>query len=144
MTLSNGQSVEIITARGAKPNPNWVNYVVTAKARTALKQYLKNLRHEEARELGKRMLNQALADSGSNIRKVPKRRMTALLDEFGLNNTTELYEQLGLGERLASLTVKQLLADEDSKPLDSSDAPLTIAGTEGMVVSYGRCCSPIP
>ncbi|MEM6818273.1 MAG: bifunctional (p)ppGpp synthetase/guanosine-3',5'-bis(diphosphate) 3'-pyrophosphohydrolase [Pseudomonadota bacterium] len=143
-TLSNGQSVEIITAKGAKPNPNWVNYVVTAKARTALKQYLKNLRHEEARELGKRMLNQALADSGTNIRKVPKRKMNALLDELGLNNTTELYEQLGLGERLASLTVKQLLADDDSKPLDSSDAPLTIAGTEGMVVSYGRCCSPIP
>ncbi|MEL7022475.1 MAG: bifunctional (p)ppGpp synthetase/guanosine-3',5'-bis(diphosphate) 3'-pyrophosphohydrolase [Pseudomonadota bacterium] len=142
--LSNGQSVEIITAKGAKPNPNWVNYVVTAKARTALKQYLKNLRHEEARDLGKRMFAQALAEFGTHIRKVPKRRMRSLLDDLGLNNVTELYEQLGLGERLAPLAAKQLMADEQEVIPDAGDRPLTISGTEGMVVSYAKCCSPIP
>lgn len=142
--LQSGQSVEIITAKGAKPNPNWVNYVVSAKARTALKQYLKNLRLEEARELGKRMLSQALTDSGTTLRKLPKSRFNRLLEEYGLNNATELYEQLGLGERLAPLAAKQLLADDLPVMEDSDDKPLTIAGTEGMAVSYGRCCSPIP
>ena len=143
--LSNGQSVEIITARGAKPNPNWVNYVVTAKARTALKQYLKNLRLDEARELGKRMLNQALGEFNTTVRKVPRERMKALLDELGLNNVVELYEQLGLGERLAPLAARQLIANEDDETSQPGhDSPLIITGTEGMVVTYARCCSAIP
>lgn len=142
--LTNGQSVEIITAKGAKPNPAWVNTVVTAKARTAIRHYLRNLRLDEARDLGKRMLNQSLAEFGLPLRKVPKARMSALLDQFGLNNVTELYEQLGLGERLAPLAARHLAAVKEDADGDGTDEPLTIAGTEGMIVTYGRCCSPIP
>jgi len=143
--IENGQTVEIITAKTAHPNPGWVNFVATAKARAAIRQYLKNLRFGEARELGKRLLDQALRDAGTPLRKIDNARMQALLDEFGLNNTNELFEQLGLGERLAPLVSKALLqtapggAEAPGKP-----TPLAIAGTEGLVVSYARCCHPIP
>ncbi|MDJ0926343.1 MAG: bifunctional (p)ppGpp synthetase/guanosine-3',5'-bis(diphosphate) 3'-pyrophosphohydrolase [Gammaproteobacteria bacterium] len=142
--LENGQTVEIITARSAHPNPRWVNYVATAKARYSIRQYLKNLRRGEARDLGRRLLNQALRDTGSSLRKIPKDKMQATLDEFGLNNTNELFEQLGLGERLAPLVAKALLQAQDDSALPGERTPITIAGTEGMVVSYARCCHPIP
>lgn len=143
--LANGQTVEIITARGARPNPNWVNFVITAKARHAIRQYLKNLRRSEAADLGKRLLDRALRELGASLRKVDKDRLAALLDEFGLNNKTELYEQIGLGERLAPLVARLLLREEDEEQEAAGrKAPLTIAGTEGMVVTYGGCCRPIP
>ncbi|MEM8546547.1 MAG: bifunctional (p)ppGpp synthetase/guanosine-3',5'-bis(diphosphate) 3'-pyrophosphohydrolase, partial [Pseudomonadota bacterium] len=143
--LTNGQTVEVITARGAKPNANWLNYVVSAKARTAIQKYLKALRSDEARDLGKRMLANALGEFNLPLRKVPKSRIKAYLEDVGLNNLTELYEQLGLGERLAPLAARHLATEsEDEDNTQHDDRPLTIAGTEGMVVSYGRCCSPIP
>ena len=150
--LRNGQAVEIITARGAQPNPNWVNFVATAKARAAIRQHLKNLQRGEAGELGKRLLDQALGEFGTTVRKLPRERMQATLDELGLNNTAELYEQLGLGERLAPL-VARMLASRGAEPAGEvlpgatprgGLRPLAIAGTEGMVVSYARCCYPIP
>jgi RelA/SpoT family (p)ppGpp synthetase len=143
--IENGQTVEVITAKSAYPNPNWVNFVVTAKARASIRQYLKNLRFTEALDLGRRLLDQALRQSGTSLRKIKDQQMQALLDEFGLNNTNELFGQLGLGQRLAPLVAKALLqapgldAAESGKP-----APIAIAGTEGLVVSYARCCHPIP
>ena len=143
--IENGQTVEIITAKGAHPNPSWVNFVATAKARASIRQYLKNLRFTEALDLGRRLLDQALRDAGTPLRKIRDEQMKSLLDEFGLNNTNELFGQLGLGERLAPLVAKTLLqssanpATEHGKP-----TPIAIAGTEGLVVTYARCCHPIP
>lgn len=142
--LKNGQTVEIITARGAKPNPAWVNFVATAKARAAIRQYLKNLKGTEAADLGKRLLEHALKEYNLSIRRLSRRRMEALLKEFGLKGRTELYQQMGLGERLAPLVAKRLIADPDDAGSGGAAAPLSIAGTEGMVVIYGRCCRPIP
>jgi guanosine-3',5'-bis(diphosphate) 3'-pyrophosphohydrolase len=143
--LKNAQTVEIVTSKSAHPNPGWVNFVVTAKARYSIRQYLKNLRHSEARELGRRLLNQALRDSNSSLRKISRDKMQSLLDEFGLNNTYELFEQLGLGERLAPLVARILLQDTgDEMSGRKSGTPISIAGTEGMVVTYARCCHPIP
>ena len=143
--IENGQTVEIITAKGAHPNPSWVNFVATAKARASIRQYLKNLRFTEALDLGRRLLDQALRDAGTPLRKITDEQMKSLLDELGLNNTNELFGQLGLGERLAPLVAKALLqssanpATEHGKP-----TPIAIAGTEGLVVTYARCCHPIP
>ena len=143
--LKNGQSVEIITAKSAHPNPGWVNFVATAKARYSIRQYLKNLRHAEARELGRRLLEQSLRDFDTSLRKVGKARMQIMLDELGLKNTNELFEQLGLGERLAPLVAKLLLKDPSDLPAAGDEgSPIVIAGTEGLVVSYARCCHPIP
>jgi GTP diphosphokinase / guanosine-3',5'-bis(diphosphate) 3'-diphosphatase len=143
-TLKNGQTVQIVTARGATPNPAWVNFVVTAKARMAIRNFLKNLQRHEAADLGKRLLDNALREFKLSVRKVPDERMRAALDLLGCNNVQELYEQIGLGERMASLVARRLLPEESALPGGDQAAPLTIAGTEGMVVTYGRCCHPIP
>jgi GTP diphosphokinase / guanosine-3',5'-bis(diphosphate) 3'-diphosphatase len=142
--LKNGQTVQIITARGATPNPAWVNFVVTAKARMAIRSFLKNLQRHEAADLGKRLLDNALREFKLTIRKVPDERMRATLDLLGCNNVEELYEQIGLGERMASLVARRLLPEDAGEPGVGQAAPLAIAGTEGMVVTYGRCCHPIP
>ena len=142
--LTNGETVEIITSRGAKPNPNWLTFVRTAKARTAIRQYMKNLRSTESIDLGRRLLDRSLKDLESSLRKIGKVRMNAALDELGLNNTSELFEQIGLGERLAPLTARFLLGIGEEGEAQTDTASLVIAGTEGMVVSYAKCCHPIP
>jgi guanosine-3',5'-bis(diphosphate) 3'-pyrophosphohydrolase len=142
--LQNSQQVEIVTSRGAKPNPNWLDFVRTAKARTAIRQHMKNMRSSESVDLGKRLLDRTLKDLGSSLRKVGKVRMSAALEELGLSSNTELYEQLGLGERLAPLTARFLIGVDDEGQTEDNQASLVIAGTEGMVVSYAKCCLPIP
>jgi RelA/SpoT family (p)ppGpp synthetase len=143
-TLSNGETVEILTARGAKPNPNWVNFVATAKARNAIRGYLKNLKQDEARKLGRRLLMQALRPFGLTYRRLTRSRTEKLLKELGLDDIEQVYEQLGLGERLAPV-VAALIAQEDGGDQRSHERrPLQIAGTEGLVVTYARCCHPIP
>jgi RelA/SpoT family (p)ppGpp synthetase len=144
--LRNGQTVEIITAKGATPNPAWVNFVVTAKARASIRHYLKGLKHSEAVELGKRLLNQALADLSLVLKKIPDERVQSTAIDLGLKSPEELFEQIGLGERLAPLVARRLLPPDSAAPAEpvSQSGPLAIAGTEGMVVSYARCCFPIP
>jgi GTP diphosphokinase / guanosine-3',5'-bis(diphosphate) 3'-diphosphatase len=143
--LRNGQSVEIITAKGAMPNPSWVNFVVTAKARAAIRHYLKGLRRQEAIELGARLLNQALAEFKLSLDEVSDDVLTASIGELGMKDRDELFEKVGLGERLAPLVARRLLptsTGEDS--FSAAPQPLAIAGMEGLLVSYARCCFPIP
>jgi RelA/SpoT family (p)ppGpp synthetase len=143
--LRNGQTVEIITAKGAAPNPAWVNFVVSAKARAAIRHYLKSLKRKEAIELGRRLLNQALGEFSLTLKKIPDEQITPALTELGMKNADDLYEKIGLGERLAPLIARRLLpVDEAAAPSGTTPAPLTIAGTEGLVISYARCCFPIP
>lgn len=145
-TLSNGDAVEILTTRGAKPNPNWVNFVTTAKARNAIRAYLKNLQRDEARKLGRRLLEQALRPFDLSNRKLRKGWIEKVLDELGETELNHVYEQLGLGERFAPV-VAALLAQQqggDHEQAKRDRVPLQIAGTEGLVVGYARCCNPIP
>ncbi|HEX7061588.1 MAG TPA: bifunctional (p)ppGpp synthetase/guanosine-3',5'-bis(diphosphate) 3'-pyrophosphohydrolase [Woeseiaceae bacterium] len=143
--LQSGQAVEIITARGAKPNPNWLTFVHTAKARSAIRHYMKQMRSSESVDLGKRLLDRALKDLGSSLRKVGKLRLREALAELGLSESNELYAQLGLGERLAPLTARLLLrVGPEEGGQAPTEANLVITGTEGVVVSYAKCCHPIP
>ena len=145
--LRNGQTVEIITAKGATPNPSWTNFVVTAKARAAIRQYLKNLKRGEAAELGKRLLGQALDEFSVSLKKIPPQRIEAVVQNLDLMDAQELYEKIGLGERLAPLVARSLLptAESDSRAdANAAPGPLMIAGTEGLLVSHARCCFPIP
>jgi RelA/SpoT family (p)ppGpp synthetase len=142
--LRNGQSVEIITAKGATPNPAWVNFVVTAKARASIRQYLKNLKRGEAIELGKRLLNQALEEFSLTLRKIPNESISVVLSELGLRAQDELFEKIGLGERVAPFIARRLLPQDAEAAVEGTAGPLAIAGTEGLVVSYARCCFPIP
>jgi GTP pyrophosphokinase len=142
--LRNGQTVEIITAKGAMPNPSWVNFVVSAKARSAIRHYLKSLRRTEAIALGQRLINQALGESNLSLDEVTPEALAATIGELGMKDVDELYERVGLGERLAPLVARRLLPAASTEEGGSAPAPLAIAGTEGLLVSYARCCFPIP
>jgi guanosine-3',5'-bis(diphosphate) 3'-pyrophosphohydrolase len=144
--LRNGETVEIVTARGARPNPSWVNFVTTAKARNAIRSYLKNLKRDEAQDLGRRLLNQELMSYSLSLRKLPRERIESLCKELGIASDEALFEQVGLGERLAPVVAGLLAQERDSSQstTDERRKPLEIAGTEGAVVSYAHCCYPIP
>ena len=145
--LSNGQTVEIITAKHARPNPAWLNFVVTAKARTAIRNFLKNLRHEEAVRLGQRLLDQALGELDLDLGRITDERWEAMLRELGVADREEIYAQIGLGRRVAPIVARALLPKgelEEAEAAGSQGYPLAIQGTEGMVVTLARCCYPIP
>src|SRR5450755_29513 len=142
--LRNGQTVEIISAKGATPNPSWVNFVVTAKARSAIRHYLKSLRRSEAIALGAKLLSQALGEFGLTLEDVSDAVRRAALGELGMKDLDELHEKIGLGERLAPLVARRLLPTATHASGTSVLAPLAIAGTEGLLVTYARCCFPIP
>src|SRR3984957_8600695 len=145
--LRNGQTVEIITAKGATPNPSWSSFLVTAKARAAIRQYLKNLKKGDALELGRRLLWLAREEFSLNLKKIPAAQIDAVVKELNLRDADELYEKIGLGERLAPLVARRLQPANGEGELASNGhagGPLMIAGTEGLLVTYARCCFPIP
>ncbi len=144
--LESGQTVEVMTSRMAKPDATWLNFVVTAKARSAIRHYLKNLRRGEAATLGKRLLTVALANMSLNLKRIPKKNWENLLDELALESRDSVFEQIGLGQQLAPLLARRLARDK-ADPLDvlhPANAALSIQGTEGMVVQYAKCCLAIP
>jgi RelA/SpoT family (p)ppGpp synthetase len=141
--LRNGQTVEIITAKGATPNPSWSAFLVTAKARAAIRTYLKNMKRGDALELGRRLLGLALEEFSLNLKKIPQADIDAVVKELNLKDADELFEKIGLGERLAPLVARRLQpVSEVEEPHTSG--PLMIAGTEGLLVTYAHCCFPIP
>jgi len=142
--LRNGQTVEIITAKGATPNPSWVNFVATAKARSAIRHYLKGLRRTEAIALGSKLLTQALAEFSLSLENISEEVRNAALGELGMKDLDEISEKIGLGERLAPLVARRLLPAQPTAAGPAGLAPLAIAGTEGLLVTYARCCFPIP
>jgi (p)ppGpp synthase/HD superfamily hydrolase len=124
-----------------------VNFVVTAKARSSIRHYLKGLRRNEAVDLGRRLLKQALAEFDVKPDAIKPDSMAAALGEFGLKEADDLYEKIGLGERLAPLIARRLLPGErlDTPSVaNAAPVPLAVAGTEGLLVSYAHCCYPVP
>ncbi|MDX1321134.1 MAG: RelA/SpoT AH/RIS domain-containing protein, partial [Oceanospirillum sp.] len=147
--LESGQSVEIITAPSARPNLAWLSFVATAKARSAIRHYLKNQQRAESVSLGKRLLNKALDAFDKQYDDIPKAQVDALLKEFQYETELDLLDAIGLGNRMAFGVARALIGQEgNSAEQDPSPAPtnnkLAISGTEGMVTSYARCCHPIP
>ena len=148
--LYSGQTVEIVTSPSSHPNAAWLNYVVTAKARSNIRNYLKNMQSDEAMSQGRRLLERCLKPLGMRLDDVKQKQIKTVLSEYGFNEISELLEDVGLGNRPPSLVVKRLVPErtsdgesEETKEMQSQSA-LAISGTEGMVVSYGRCCYPIP
>ncbi|CAK0778123.1 bifunctional (p)ppGpp synthase/hydrolase SpoT [Gammaproteobacteria bacterium] len=147
--LMSGQQVEIIVADTARPNPSWLNFVVTAKARSNIRHYLKNLEHGEAVSLGQRMLEKAVTDLSLTLAEIPAETMAALLKELSMDSEDALMEAIGFGKRPAVLVARRLTqgvvrGEGMSIEPKASPNPLVIRGTEGMVVTYGKCCRPIP
>ncbi|MFQ5642516.1 MAG: bifunctional GTP diphosphokinase/guanosine-3',5'-bis pyrophosphate 3'-pyrophosphohydrolase [Thiogranum sp.] len=146
--LLNGQTVEVITATGAHPNPAWLNFVTTAKARSNIRHYLKNLQNDEATELGQRMLDKALHNTNSSLAEVNDAQFQHLMDECGFKSRESLFADIGIGNRMAMLVARRLVPQEEGggerPPETGHSKPLAIRGTEGMVVHFARCCRPIP
>jgi len=144
--LMTGQTVEVITAPGGRPDPAWLNFCVTAKARSNIRHYMKNLRTSEARALGKRLLIRALKMYSTGFEEIESQQWTKVLKEFTLDTRDELLQEVGLGNRIAVIVARQLIEQPaKTKKLNSQNSlPLTIKGTEGMVVNFPRCCLPIP
>jgi GTP diphosphokinase / guanosine-3',5'-bis(diphosphate) 3'-diphosphatase len=140
--LQTGQTVEVITARNAKPNPAWLNFVVSAKARSSLRRFLRDMRAEDAERLGRRMLQQALESYGLDLKR-KNRELERVAGELKIDSTLELLRRIGIGELPALLVARRFVTDADATPL-SETTPIEIRGTEGFAVSLARCCHPVP
>ncbi|MEO9943865.1 bifunctional GTP diphosphokinase/guanosine-3',5'-bis pyrophosphate 3'-pyrophosphohydrolase [Paraglaciecola sp.] len=137
--LENGQTVEIITSPRAKPNANWLNFVVTARARSNIRHYLKNQRAEEAVVMGNRLLRHALGRI--KLDDVSKEDIDRVVLETKHNNFDELLADIGLGNELSAIVARRLLGENTNIDKQGNVA---IRGTEGLLVSFSRCCHPIP
>lgn len=147
--LVSGQQVEIITAPGARPNSAWLNFVVTGKARSKIKHYLKKQQREESMELGKCLVEKALYNYGLKLDQVSENVFASIVAHSHLESINHLFEEVGIGNRPALLVAKQvakLLGEIEKKGTSEliSPHPLVIRGTEGLVISYAKCCRPIP
>ena len=139
--LESGQTVEVLTAPNARPSSDWLNFVTTGKARAAIRHTLKTRQRSESIKLGERLLGRALTSFGMNNDALTDAQKNEVLGHYGVESWEVLLEQIGLGDRFA-LTIANQLSGETSA--ETGDKPLAIAGTEGVVISYGRCCLPVP
>ena len=148
--LQSGQTVEIIAAPGTQPNPAWLSFVVTGKARSNIRHYLKNQKHSESVALGRRLLNKALAGFGTQIESISNDNFESVLQQTNLKSVDQLLEEIGLGNRMSYMIAQRLAAqvnvsaDEDEQAKPEQQATLAIRGSEGMVMNYAKCCHPIP
>jgi len=147
--LSNGQTVEIITTPRAQPNMAWLNFVVTGKARTAIRHFLKNQQQHESVELGRRLLNQFLASYNLTLDQIDPAKLDELLKGADLKSLDALLEDIGMGNRMAYVVARMLQPDPFAENSEAHQdrargAAVAIRGAEGMVMHYARCCHPIP
>ncbi len=147
--LESGQTIEIIRSTGAQPSPAWLNFVVTGKARTNIRHFLKNQLTNESVALGRRLLEKALTELNSSIEQLTEHQKDRLLSDTSIQTFDQVLEEIGLGNRVSFLTAHQLLAETDANgntthPANSTHQPLVIQGSEGFRLNFARCCYPIP
>jgi GTP diphosphokinase / guanosine-3',5'-bis(diphosphate) 3'-diphosphatase len=147
--LKNGDQVEIVTSPTARPNPSWLNFVATGKARSRIRHFLKSLQQRESAVLGERMLEQALASLKVPAESITWDRWEALAREYGAKGRLDILADIGVGKRL-SFVVAQALTRAANRGSDEAVAPpikpgaLQLRGVEGVAIQYGKCCRPIP
>ncbi|KLN98258.1 bifunctional GTP diphosphokinase/guanosine-3',5'-bis pyrophosphate 3'-pyrophosphohydrolase [Moellerella wisconsensis] len=157
-SLSSGQTVEIITAPGARPNAAWLNFVVSSKARAKIRQLLKNLKREDSINLGRRLLNHALGH-GKKITDIPQEDISHELSRMKLGCLDDLLAEIGLGNAMSVVVARNLLtheqienlpetrleniADSDNQTADTHNK-LPIKGADGVLITFAKCCRPIP
>src|SRR3954466_4638880 len=142
--LRNGDRVEIITASHAKPNPGWLQYVRTGKARSNIRHFLKTMQYEESAGLGERLIDQALRALKASIIDVDDASWERVVRDGGARSKEELLADIGLGKRLPAVVARRLLKHADPQREEALGTSVTIRGTEGMAVQLATCCRPIP
>ena len=151
--LKNGDHVEILTSPTARPNPSWLSFVGTGKARSRIRHFLKGLQQKESAGLGERLLSQALATLKVAPEAITWERWEALQREYGAKSQLEILADIGLGKRLSFVVAQALTrplgkAGEDAAalaaPAAAKPSALTLRGVEGVAIQYAKCCRPIP
>ncbi|MCZ6667841.1 MAG: RelA/SpoT family protein [Gammaproteobacteria bacterium] len=143
--LYNGQTIEIICSDASRPHPSWLDFVITAKARTNIRHFLKTLQKAEAITLGQRLLQQSVSNLVGREEAITPDKLSHVLEQYRISDPQELLAEIGLGNRNSSLVAKAMYdISEDVTEFDYSGKPLAIKGTEGMVVSFAKCCRPVP
>ncbi|CDL85066.1 bifunctional GTP diphosphokinase/guanosine-3',5'-bis pyrophosphate 3'-pyrophosphohydrolase [Xenorhabdus szentirmaii] len=148
-TLSSGQTVEIITAPGARPNAAWLNFVVSSKARAKIRQLLKNLKRDDSVGLGRRLLNHALGN-GTKITDIPQKNINKELARMKLATLDDLLAEIGLGNAMSVVVARNLLLGaedaEEKTPNGNNNInrKLPIKGADGILITFAKCCRPIP
>lgn len=147
--LENGMTIEVITTSWARPNPLWLNHIITAKARSSIRNYLKNFKQQEAISLGQRLLEKELKSMGLQLEDIDDSRINQLLDVMKMQSMDTLLEEIGLGNKMPILIAKRLSQEDifaavKLEDTNKGNVPLIIKGTEGMVITLAKCCHPIP
>jgi guanosine-3',5'-bis(diphosphate) 3'-pyrophosphohydrolase len=143
--LRNGDRVEIVTASSANPNPAWLTYVRTGKARAEIRHFMKTQHNAESVALGERMLQRALADLGQPVTDVDDIAWDRFLHDTGARARQDIFADIGLGARLAPVVARRLIArDENLQEEVRHAGSVIIRGTEGVAIQMAPCCRPIP
>jgi RelA/SpoT family (p)ppGpp synthetase len=142
--LKNGDRVEVVTAPHANPNPAWLNFVKTGKARSHIRHFLKTMHYEESTELGEKLLNQALRALNTDLTEIGAEQWEKLLRDAGARSRPEVFADIGLGKRLAAVVARKLLSASEQAQPEGKSGPIVIRGSEGMAVQFAKCCRPIP
>lgn len=142
--LTSGDRVEVITAAHAKPNPAWLNFVVTSKARSRIRHVMKNMQYEESSKLGERLLGQALVALKSAPDTITEEQWAQLLKTSAAKSRDEVLADIGLGKQLAVVIARQLLSIGEHDGATRQPGSLVIHGSEGMALQFAKCCHPIP
>jgi len=146
--LQSGQTIEILTSSGARPNPAWLDYAVTAKARSNIHHFLKNQTRDDSVALGRSLLDKGLMGFGSKLESLPEEKLAGFLSQQRYEHLDDLLVDVARGNRLPGFTAQQLLSGAGGggqlQQNGGSTQPVAICGTEGFMVSYARCCHPIP
>ncbi len=145
--LTSGQTVEIVTAPSAAPSPQWLDWVVSGRARTAIRQHLKRLQHEDAVDFGHRMLDRAMDALDVSLESIPHEVLDRYLAEQKYKRLEELLADIALGNRVADTVAQVLVAAQGEHPHAArphSSEKILISGAERGVLSFGNCCHPVP
>ncbi|WP_312055933.1 bifunctional GTP diphosphokinase/guanosine-3',5'-bis pyrophosphate 3'-pyrophosphohydrolase [Pantoea brenneri] len=142
-SLTSGQTIEIITAPGARPNAAWLNFVVSSKARAKIRQLLKNLKREDSVNLGRRLLSHALGGS-RKLAEIPPENIRQELDRMKLTSLDDLLAEIGLGNAMSVVVAKNLLQADSKAVSNSKRGKLPIKGADGVLITFAKCCRPIP
>lgn len=142
-SLTSGQTVEIITSTGARPNAAWLNFVVSSKARAKIRNMLKNFKRDDSVSLGRRLLNHALGGSHKFV-DMPLENIQRELDRMKLATLEDLLAEIGLGNAMSVVIAKNLQGNQSNLPLSTSSRTLPIKGADGVLITFAKCCRPIP
>ncbi len=148
--LQSGDVVDVVTSAASRPNPNWVNFVRTGRARSEIRHYLKTMKYEESVELGRRLLEQSIRQLDLTLDALPESDWQRVESESGAKSRDELYADIGLGRRLAAVVARRLILASANHETEgaaggkASAMPVVISGADGVSVTLARCCHPIP